>query len=164
MTDVGHEKKANGETDNNTGSAITTEKPKNASAFSTAARPGVPMEFNPPRPTGHAHWETPPKQEATVEVLKHTGRDELTPVFSNAIPPRLLSGMIRRAAYKTPDYSIRHWLMLIMSDRVDEMEHRLLTPAGLTIAAGTVLATAGFLGVRARRRRRTWLDRVRALA
>jgi hypothetical protein len=47
----------------------------------------------------------------------------LTPVYSTALPPRGLSGVLRRAAYKIPDYKPRRWMLLLAADRVDVLEH-----------------------------------------
>jgi hypothetical protein len=42
-----------------------------------------------------------------------------TPVFSSANPPRGVSGLIRRLAYRSPDYRPQRWLLLVLADRVD---------------------------------------------
>ena len=66
---------------------------------SPEARPGVPMEWDPPHPAGAAHWREPERQPDPGHVLKRKGLDRLTPVFGTATPPRGLSGVLRRAAY-----------------------------------------------------------------
>jgi hypothetical protein len=72
-------------------------------------------------------------------------------VYGTAVPPRGLSGVIRRIAYGVPDYKARRWALLLLADRVDVIEHNLVPAA--TVAAGLVaLVTLGALGVRGRRR------------
>lgn len=88
-------------------------------------RPGVPKEAEPHR-LPHAHWEEPERQAPSVEVLKRADRKDLTPVFGTAEPPRGVSGALRRAAYHIPDHLVRHWAILMLADRVDVMEGRVL--------------------------------------
>jgi hypothetical protein len=64
----------------------------------------------------------PVQQAQTVEVFCSPERPGITPVFGTAQPPRGLSGMIRRAAYKLTESDIRHWLMLLVADRVNVVE------------------------------------------
>jgi hypothetical protein len=89
-----------------------------------ARRPGVPRMRDTPRPLPNAHVP-PERQESDVTVFMH-GRPHKTfpPVFGTAVPPRGLSGIVRRAAYRHPDHVMRHWTMLLFADRVDLWEHR----------------------------------------
>lgn len=87
-------------------------------------RPGVPMEKNPPRPAGNAHWETPDKQTDPGFVMRRKGLDELTPVFGTSCPPHGVSGAMRRAAYAVPEHFTSHWLILLLADRIDALEGR----------------------------------------
>lgn len=89
-----------------------------------SVRPGVPKE-TPPRPIPHAHWVTPERQPQTVEVLRRADLSELTPVFSTAVPPHGVSGMLRRYAYRIPDDRASHWLVLMIADKVDVIESAL---------------------------------------
>lgn len=86
-------------------------------------RPGVPQESDPPEPLASAHWLEPEPQFNVTTPLVGQGR-QLTPVFSSAIPARGLSGAIRKVAYRIPDYRARRWLLLMVADRVDVIEHR----------------------------------------
>lgn len=45
-----------------------------------------------------------------------------TPVFGTALPPRGLSGALRTRAYAIPEHRARHWLLLLVADRVDVVE------------------------------------------
>jgi hypothetical protein len=99
-------------------------------------RPGVPSETTVPAPL----------QGAQEIQLSHEGVPAIvapnrfiTPVFSSANPPRGLSGLLRRAAYRFPDYRSRRWLLLMVADRVDAIEHAPLTmmrvAGGLSVLA-----------------------------
>jgi len=90
-----------------------------------AARPGVPMEAEPPRRDPGAHWEEPDRQIRDRSHLKRKGLEEVTPVFGTAQPPRGASGIMRRVAYRIPEHKARHWALLLAADRVDVMEGRL---------------------------------------
>lgn len=87
-------------------------------------RPGVPMEAEPRLDSG-AHWRTPQRQRRRATQLRRKGLARLTPVFGTAVPPRGISGLMRRIAYLTPEHRARHWLLLRAADRVDVLEGRL---------------------------------------
>ncbi|WP_043695894.1 hypothetical protein [Luteibacter sp. 9133] len=86
-----------------------------------ANRPAVPMERTPPRLEG-VHWTTPPAQESAVEILQSTEHFVRPPVFGTTVPPRGISGWIRRRAFRHSENDLRHWLMLLAADRVDAAE------------------------------------------
>lgn len=87
-----------------------------------AVRPAVPKENYNPGGTG-AHWYYPERQVPTFAREKSTEHKELTPVFGTACPPKGLSGLIRRAAYKYwSEGQTFHWLALVFADRVDVFE------------------------------------------
>jgi hypothetical protein len=107
-------------------------------------RPGVPMEHEPRplTPTAPVHFEhMRPRRGLTHRAGVHS----MTPVFGTAQPLRGLSGLLRRIAYSTGETRARHWMMLLLADRVDVLEHRVarlvklaaLLPVG---AAAAVLA------------------------
>jgi hypothetical protein len=84
-------------------------------------RPAVPKEHIPPRNID-AHWSVPTPQEETIEVLVSKERPKITPVFGTGVPPRGVSGVMRRLAYGYPDGDLRHWLILLAADRVNVIE------------------------------------------
>jgi hypothetical protein len=86
-------------------------------------RPGVPME-QPPHPRMGAQMPIEP-QHSDYPVLKHGGRREIPPVYGTAVPPKGLSGVLRKLGYHYPDHLARHWMVLLVADRVDSWEHRL---------------------------------------
>jgi hypothetical protein len=129
-------------------------------------RPGVPMIPEQPTPLG-ANFV--PSQSADVTVLVSVDVRELTPVFSTAVPPRGLSGLMRRRAYDIPEHFARRWLLLLLSDRVDVWEGRVQRhPA---VASGVVLGAIGAIATliarpwrRARRPDQRWRAMMRAAA
>jgi hypothetical protein len=106
-------------------------------------RPGVPQERE-PQPLANAHWLVPDQQHAETLPLVGEGR-RLTPVFSSENPPRGLSGLVRRLAYRIPDYKPRRWALLILADRLDVLEHNPRKLMGA--AAGVALLGLGVYGV-----------------
>jgi hypothetical protein len=84
-------------------------------------RPAIPMERTPPRFI-HPHEGKLPQQRENVEILVSTERPGITPIFGTAQPPKGLSGMIRRAAYKWAENDLRRWLLLLAADRVNVVE------------------------------------------
>jgi hypothetical protein len=84
-------------------------------------RPGYPMERTPPRFI-HQHEGRLPEQPQNVEILVSTERPGITPIFGTAQPPKGLSGMIRRVAYRWAENDLRHWLLLLAADRVNVVE------------------------------------------
>jgi hypothetical protein len=68
------------------------------------------------------NWERPPQQEQTVEILHSTEHLRTPAVFGTTLPPKGLSGIIRRKAFKYSENMLRHWLTLILADRVNVVE------------------------------------------
>jgi hypothetical protein len=124
---------------------------------SMSRRPGVPMELDPPHPMGAAHWKQPERQPDPGNILKRKGLQELTPVFGTSTPPRGLSGLLRRAAYQIAEHHTSHWLLLLLADRIDVVEHRpqAMLPLLLPLVAGGV----GVVALN-RRRRSNWFTRL----
>ena len=54
---------------------------------------------------------------------------------TTTVPLKGLSGVLRAAAYKLPDWKPRRWMMLMMADRLDSFESK-LTPRNLLLAGG----------------------------
>lgn len=76
--------------------------------------------------TGDDHaqsrWERPSLQPIDVEVLHSNERPNVSAVFGNTLPPKGLSGAVRRFAFKYSENRYRHWLPLILADRIDMVE------------------------------------------
>ncbi len=128
----------------------TNAKPALAADENPSDRPGVPQELS-PQPLPNAHWLVPEQQTSASTPLVGRGR-HLTSVYSTANPPRGLSGLLRRLAYRVPDYRPRRWMMLVLADRIDVLESN---PGKLLRAAGAVglvgLGVYGFVKLRPRR-------------
>ena len=76
--------------------------------------------------TGDDHkrlkWERPPQQTVDMEILHSIERPNITAVFGTSVPPTGLSGVIRRFAFKYSESLYRHWLPLILADRINVVE------------------------------------------
>lgn len=76
--------------------------------------------------TGDDHqrlkWERPPQQPFDMEVLHSVERPNVTAVFGTSVPPSGLSGVLRRFAFKYGESLYRHWLPLILADRINVVE------------------------------------------
>jgi hypothetical protein len=86
-----------------------------------ASRPAYPMERTPPRLEG-VHGDRPEDQPVNIKVYHSTERPGITPIFGTSTPPRGLSGKIRDFAYKLSENDIRHWLLLLLADRINVVE------------------------------------------
>lgn len=106
-------------------------------------RPGVPMERTPPRFINQPEGD-PPQQQEKVEILVSSERPGITQVFGTVQPPSGLSGMIRRLAFKASENDLRHWLLLLLADRVNMVE-------GIAddLAHGKVPNVLGEMGIKA---------------
>ena len=119
--------------------AYTAEKPPNARSseelrstipgwgvdLDPKDRPAVPKEKFNPQGTG-AHWHFPERQQERWPREKTTEHKFLTPVFGTSCPPKGLSGVIRRHAYRRySEGQLTHWLLLVAGDRVDVLESRI---------------------------------------
>lgn len=67
-------------------------------------------------------WERPILQPRNMEVLHSIERPNVSAVFGTSMPPKGLSGIIRRFAFKFSESSYAHWLPLIVADRVNVVE------------------------------------------
>lgn len=113
-------------------------------------RPGAPR-FREPEPWPNSRWPIP-RQQGKPSVMAY-GR-EPTPVFSTAMPPRGVAGMVRKLAYRIPDHRPNHWLMLMAADRVDFWGRRL--PRLLAIAGPLAVAAIAWRGSPAFRWQARW--------
>ncbi|HEY0488887.1 MAG TPA: hypothetical protein VGD30_05180 [Telluria sp.] len=105
-------------------------------------RPAVPMERMPQRMD--VAGRPPVQQQEKVEVLVSPERPHITPLFGSSLPPKGLSGMLRRLAFKTTENDIRHWLLLLAADRVNVVEG-----IGQDLARGHLPNVLGEMGIKA---------------
>ncbi len=106
-------------------------------------RPGVPKEHLPPEPVANASATVPLVQQVAGTVTAHGPLRSVTPVYGTANPTRGLSGIIRRAAYRVPDYKPRRWMMLMLADRIDVMEHN-VAPIAMLLGGVALLIGGAF--------------------
>lgn len=76
--------------------------------------------------TGDDHkrinYRKPVQQDVNIEVLHSNERPGVSSVFGTTLPPRGLSGTIRRYAFRHSESSYWHWLPLLLADRVNMIE------------------------------------------
>jgi hypothetical protein len=76
--------------------------------------------------TGDDHerinYERSPQQPLIVEILQSIERPTPSVVFGTSVPPSGLSGVIRRYAFKHSEDRYRHWIPLILADRINMCE------------------------------------------
>jgi hypothetical protein len=86
-----------------------------------ADRPAVPHELPSDVHSlrGDVRYWQIPHDHVNVSI-EHPNR---TPVFGNAAPPHGLSGALRNYAFNFGEAANRHWLTLMLADRVDVVEH-----------------------------------------
>lgn len=133
-----------------------------------ADRPSVPRERFDPDATG-AHWHMPeaqPEPWPRERSIEHTA---LPPVFGTTLPPKGLSGVIRKHSYaRYSEARAAHWLLLLLADRVDAAEAHLrslattrpdqpLTQSGIRGELGHRPIASRF-GQRRADTKHTWLD------
>ena len=124
------------------------ERPGRAVDLSARERPGVPMEHAPHALTPMAPQNLEQQRQRRGQV-RRVGLRQMTPVFGTGQPLSGISGLVRRVAYSIRETKARHWMMLLLADRVDVLEHRIakllkvavIVPAGI---AGVVLAVRYF--------------------
>jgi len=100
--------------------------PKNIPGWGMDADPENDPTYPMKRHTDADHqrldYEKAPQQPENMEVLRSIERPTITRVFGTSVPPKGLSGAIRRRAYKYSESDGRHWMMLMLADRVNVIE------------------------------------------
>jgi hypothetical protein len=86
-----------------------------------ANRPAYPMERRPQRLDVDDRVPLP-QQMHDERVLHSIERPGLTPVFGTTVPPSGVSGAMRKMAFRFSESDLRHWLLLLLADRVNVVE------------------------------------------
>lgn len=86
-----------------------------------ANRPMFPREL--PSNVTNVRGDVGARQVPSSKVHLSVEHPDLPPVFGNACPPHGLSGLLRDYAYQFGEAANRHWMTLILADRVDIVEH-----------------------------------------
>ena len=68
------------------------------------------------------NWARPPQQQPDVEILTSVEHKALPAALGTSTPPRGLSGVLRRQAFRFSESQWGHWLLLILADRIDTVE------------------------------------------
>ena len=104
----------------------TTIDPSSITGWACDADPKNEPTYPMKHYTGDDHirknWLRPALQKSDVEVLKSTEHPYITAVYGSKVPPRGLSGALRRFAFRYSENMYRHWLSLLLADRVDVVE------------------------------------------
>lgn len=83
-------------------------------------RPAYPMWKEPEEGTG-AHWSTPEQQPHFHDFYSRE-RPRPTRVFGTSVPPKGLSGQVRKLAFKFSESEWEHWIILLFADRINMVE------------------------------------------
>jgi hypothetical protein len=84
----------------------------------------VPMEL--PSHVKTVRGEVRDWQAPRTKIHISNEQPNLTPVFGESCPPRGLSGMLRDYAYQFGEGANRHWMTLMLADRVNMMESTII--------------------------------------
>ena len=63
------------------------------------------------------HWQKP-----TMKIHVSNEHPDITPVFGTSCPPSGLSGMLRDYAFEYGEATNRHWMTLLLADRIGMVE------------------------------------------
>lgn len=66
--------------------------------------------------------ERPFHQRPVTEILKSSERPSFSYVVGETLPPKGISGRVRRYAFQYSESRYRHWLPLLLADRINEIE------------------------------------------
>lgn len=108
-------------------------------------RPAFAMELAPDEHQGHDHQHAAPaQQQRDMEVLVSNERPHITPLFGTGPQPSGLSGAIRRFAFRFTENDIRHFMLLLLADRINVAEG-----IGDDISKGRVPNVLAEMGIKA---------------
>ena len=78
--------------------------------------PTYPMKHRNGADYERLNYERPPQQPVTVEVLHSIERPNLTAAFGTTLPPKGVSGALRRYAFKHSESTYMHWVPLVLAE------------------------------------------------
>ncbi len=84
--------------------------------------PTYPMKHRNGADYERLNYARPPLQPLTVEVLHSNERPNVTAAFGATLPPKGVSGAIRRYAFKHSESTYLHWVPLVLADRINVVE------------------------------------------
>ena len=106
--------------------------------------PTFPMRHIEDQKTRGLTWERPAQQPASVEVLRSIEHNRLPAVIGTSTPPKGVSGMVRRYAFRRSESDWWHWLLLMGADRINVVEG-----VAEDLAAGKIPNIPAEMGARA---------------
>ena len=68
------------------------------------------------------NYEKPDQQPVEIEVLHSIERPGISRVFGTSVPPHGLSGRLRRYAFTYSESTYKHWVPLVVADRIDVVQ------------------------------------------
>ena len=84
--------------------------------------PTYPIRHIEDQKTRGLTWTRPAQQIPHVEVLRSIEHNRLPAVVGTSMPPRGVSGAIRRFAFRRSESDWWHWLLLMGADRINVVE------------------------------------------
>lgn len=84
--------------------------------------PTYPMKHYTGADHDRLKYDRAPQQPVNVEILQSIERPGITRVFGATLPPKGLSGMLRRYAFRFGEGNSIHWMTLMLADRVNVVE------------------------------------------
>jgi hypothetical protein len=87
-----------------------------------ANNPTYPMKNYTGADHERLNYERPPQQPVNIEILHSNERPGVSSVFGTSTPPSGLSGRIRRFAFQYSESQYKHWVPLVLADRVAVVE------------------------------------------
>lgn len=114
-------------------STALAERPSGANPIDTAAIPGWAVDADPDNDPTYPYrerskddhsgeWDRPAQQQSDVEILRSIEHKRLPAVFGTTVPPKGVSGMLRRVAFKYSESNLAHWMILMGADRINVVE------------------------------------------
>jgi len=85
-----------------------------------SVRPAVPRERLPQRLD--VPWSEPEAQLVDIPVLVSSERTRVSKIFGTSAPPSGVSGLVRKLAFTYSEGDVRHWLLLLVADRINVVE------------------------------------------
>jgi len=85
-------------------------------------KPNYPIKHYTGADHQRLNYERASQQTVNIEILHSNERPGVTRVFGTSVPPRGLSGMLRRYAFRFSEGSSAHWLSLLLADRINVVE------------------------------------------
>lgn len=88
--------------------------------FDEKNNPTYPMRLH--SATLQRNIKRPKQQLANIEILHSVERPHYSAVFGETIPPSGISGKLRRYAFTYSESHYRHWIPLLLADRINIIE------------------------------------------